>query len=86
MIYGIHCRQLKHLLEPDSEAYFDSTVGKPGPAKLADFMALLSHDQTGAPFVTWMLPDSLLQSFLLAEVLGAFGLSRASNQAEGYQW
>jgi len=32
--------------------------------KLVDFMALPGHDQTRAPFVTWNLPDSLLQSSL----------------------
>ena len=37
------------------QAQFD--VPKP-----ADFMALSSHNQTGAPFVTWNLGNSILES------------------------
>jgi hypothetical protein len=38
------------------------------------------HDETGAPFVTWNLGDSLLESIrAIPACTAAFGLKRASN-------
>ena len=62
MKYAILGYRLKDSLDFGDEAYSDPGTGQNWAAKLADFMALSSHDQTGAPFVTWMLSNSILES------------------------